>query len=177
MHFSFWEKLAFGLLVTAWVTWGSIMLGDILVHADESQVAALRLTPAEGADTAKSKEAPAEMDLATVLQQASPDRGKKVFKKCAACHTPEQGGKNKVGPNLWNVLTRSKATAEAFKYSDVLKGLGGEWTYEDVDAYLTSPRKYAPGNKMTFAGLKKQADRAAVIVYLRSLSDSPKPLP
>ena len=176
MHFSFWEKLGFSLLVTAWLTWGSIMLGDMLVRADESQVAALRLNATEPAETAV-EEAPAEVDLATLLREASVERGAKVFRKCAACHTPESGGKNKVGPNLWDALNRERGGSEGFAYSGVFADMGGAWTYEELDAFLTSPRRYAPGNKMTFAGLKKAADRAAVIVYLRSLSDAPGPLP
>jgi len=100
-----------------------------------------------------------------------------VFKKCKACHTADQGGPNRVGPNLWNVVGGPKAHAEDFSYSDAITGLGGEWTYADLDAYLTKPKDFAPGTKMTFAGLKKPKDRAAVISYLRTLSDSPKPLP
>ena len=103
--------------------------------------------------------------------------GKKVFKKCKSCHTVAKGGKNTVGPNLWDVVGKAKASTAGFAYSGVLKEKGGDWTYADLDAFLLSPKGFAKGTKMSFAGLKKTGDRAAVIAYLRSLSDSPKPLP
>jgi cytochrome c len=89
----------------------------------------------------------------------------------------DKGGRHKVGPNLWDVVGRAKAGAGGYKFSRALAGLGGAWTFEDLDAYLAKPKAFAPGTKMTFNGVKKAADRAAVILYLRSLSDSPKPLP
>jgi cytochrome c len=180
MHFSAWEKFGFGLLVTAWLVWGSIMLGNFLVHADESQVAALRLAPAEseGEAAGGAGAAPAEpVDIVAMLPTASAENGATVFKKCQACHTSEKGGANKVGPHLWGVLDRPRATSEGFAYSNTLKGLGGDWSYEDLSHFLANPRQFAPGTKMSFAGLKKPQELADAIAFLRSLSDSPRPLP
>ncbi|MGH6930149.1 MAG: c-type cytochrome, partial [Dongiaceae bacterium] len=116
--------------------------------------------------------------IADLLKAADPAAGAKVAAKCKACHGFDKGGPNKVGPNLWDIVGAKQAhLGDAFKYSDALKGLGGEWTYDALDKYLTAPKEYAPGTKMVFPGLKKPEDRAAVIAYLRSLSDSPKPLP
>jgi cytochrome c len=129
--------------------------------------------PAEGAEA----EAPAD-NLAAMLASAEEAAGEKVAKKCAACHTFDQGGANKVGPNLWSVLDRPIASVEDFKYSDALTGMASDaWSYESLDAFLEKPKDFAPGTKMTFAGLKKMEDRANLIVYMRYMSDSPPPLP
>ncbi|TNE36288.1 MAG: cytochrome c family protein [Alphaproteobacteria bacterium] len=104
---------------------------------------------------------------------ADVDKGERVFKKCQTCHTPEQGGANKIGPNLWNVMTRGKGTHEGFNFSADLAGAGGQWTVEDLDAFLTNPKAFMSGTKMTFAGLKKDTDRTNVIAYLATLSDTP----
>ena len=100
-----------------------------------------------------------------------------MAKKCAACHSFEQGGPNKIGPGLWGVVNRPVGGAADFAYSDVMAGHGGAWDYESLDAFLTNPKEWAPGTKMAFAGLKKPKDRANLILYLRSLADSPEPLP
>ena len=177
MHFSAWEKFGFGLLMTAWLVWGSIMLGNFLVHADESQVAALRLAPTEGAAPAADAGPAEQVDIVAMLGAANAQDGAAVFKKCVSCHTAEKGGANKVGPHLYGVLNRPRASSDGFAYSSVLKGMGGEWGWEDLSHFLENPRQFAPGTKMSFAGLKKAKERADVIAYLRSLADSPKPLP
>jgi cytochrome c len=115
--------------------------------------------------------------LADLLAVASVEKGQKVFKKCKACHTPDNGGKNLVGPNLWNIVGRSKGALESFSYSSAMKAKGGEWTYDDLDAFLKKPGKFVAKTKMSFAGLKKAGDRAAVIAMLRSLSDAPVDFP
>jgi cytochrome c len=138
--------------------------------------------PADGAEEevaadGAEAEAPAD-DLAAMLASAEEAAGEKVAKKCAACHTFDQGGANKVGPNLWSVLDRPIASVEGFKYSDALTGMSSDaWTYDSLDAFLEKPKDFAPGTKMTFAGLKKMKDRANLIIYMRYMSDSPAPLP
>jgi cytochrome c len=177
MKFSYLEKFGGSLLICAWLIYGIHLIGNALVSIPEHQaVAAVRggAKPAEEKSTAAAVEG---ADFATLLASADVAAGEKAFKKCKSCHTVEQGGKNKVGPNLWSVVGRPKAGAEGFAYSDALGGLGGEWGYEDLAAFLASPKEYAPGNKMTFAGLKKVEDRAAVITYLRENGENPPPLP
>ncbi|MCL4167836.1 UNVERIFIED_CONTAM: hypothetical protein GTU68_044631 [Idotea baltica] len=111
------------------------------------------------------------------MQTANIDKGMSVFKKCAACHTPDNGGRAKIGPNLWNVVGGDVAIKDGFNYSDAMLGQEGVWDYELLNKYLTKPKDAIPGNKMVFVGLKKGSDRASVIMYLRSLSDAPIALP
>ncbi len=132
--------------------------------------------PAEPeAPAAAQPEAPG---IATLLAAAEPAAGEKLFKKCVICHNPDKNGKRKIGPNLWDVVAGPVAAAEGFAYSNALKEKSGEtWSYDNLDAFLEKPKDWAPGTKMSFAGLKKPGQRAAVIAYLRSLSDSPAALP
>lgn len=180
MPHSLVDKIAFGLLVTAWVVFGANMAGDLLVQAEPLDSAAYAVAatdkeaPAGGGGT---ETAAAGEDALALLGSVDAAAGKKAFKKCKACHTTKKGGKNKVGPNLWDVVGRAKAGAEGFKFSGAMKGKGGDWTYQELDHFLANPKGYVKGTKMSFAGVKKAKDRAAVIVYLRSLSESPKPLP
>ncbi|MHA1113860.1 MAG: c-type cytochrome [Alphaproteobacteria bacterium] len=115
-------------------------------------------------------------DLATRLATADIEAGAKLFRKCAACHTLDEGGAKKIGPNLWDIVGKSKAAGD-FKYSSALADLGGEWDYDSLDAFLTKPKSFAPGTKMAFAGLKKADNRSDLIGFLRLRSASPKPLP
>lgn len=116
---------------------------------------------------------PTLADIDAALTAADPARGERVFKKCAACHTIEQGGAKKVGPNLYDVVNGPVAAADGFKYSDALIEYGGEWTLKRLDAFLTKPKDEVKGTKMSFAGLKKEEDRADLIVYLNTFSDNP----
>jgi len=108
-----------------------------------------------------------------LLAIASIEDGKKVSSKCTACHGFNSGGGNRIGPNLWGILGKAKAEASGFKYSDSLMGLGGTWSIEDMNLWLKSPKKYAPGNSMAFVGLRKDKDRANLIAYLNSMTESP----
>ena len=112
-----------------------------------------------------------------LLAAADPAQGQALTRQCMACHTFEDGAPHRVGPNLWNVVGRPKASQDGFNYSPALSGLGGDWTFEDLNAYLANPRAYAPGNRMAFAGVRALGDRAALIVYMRNLSPEPVDLP
>jgi cytochrome c len=132
---------------------------------------------APAATTGTQTAAATTASLPDLLKAADPGAGEKIAAKCKACHDLSKGGPNKIGPNLWDIVGNKQAHLDNFSYSDAVKGLGGQWTYENLDKFLTKPKDYAPGTKMTFPGLPKPEDRAALIAYLRSLSDSPKPLP
>jgi cytochrome c len=124
--------------------------------------------------------AAAPFDVAEVmglLGKASPDSGHDVFKRCLQCHTAEKDGPNRVGPNLWGIVGRARAARPGFPYSDAMKSHPGTWTFEELTKYLHDPKADIPGNKMAFVGVKDNAQLADLLVYLRSLADSPPPLP
>jgi cytochrome c len=117
------------------------------------------------------------MEISEVLATADAGSGETIAKKCAACHSFEQGGANKIGPNLWGALGRDIASLPDFEYSSALAEKEGNWDYEQLNAFIADPRGWAPGTKMTFAGLSKPQDRGDLLLYLQSLSDNPPPLP
>ena len=130
--------------------------------------------PGGGApEAAKEPDEPIEKLLAS----ATVDKGANSAKKCAACHTFGKGEPNRVGPNLYGVVGRPKGTEAGFDYSAALKSKGGNWSVDDLDKFLASPRGFAPGTKMSFAGLPRGTERADVIAFLNSKSDNPAPLP
>ncbi|EKV30370.1 Cytochrome cy [Caenispirillum salinarum AK4] len=130
-----------------------------------------------GATEVAAAEEEPEADLFTLINQAEASAGEKAFRQCASCHTYEIGGPNRVGPNLGNVIGADIAAHEGFNYSDALAGLEGEWTYEKMDAWLANPSDFAPGNKMTFAGVKDIEDRAAIIKFLMAHTENPPAVP
>jgi len=120
----------------------------------------------------------AEKPIAFYLASADPAKGADVFKKCGACHNAEKGGPNALGPNLWGVLGEPIGQgAHGFAFSDALKSKGGTWDWQNLSDWLHSPKAFAPGTKMTFAGLSKPEDRANIIAYLNQHSDAPRPMP
>jgi cytochrome c len=141
--------------------------------------------PAQGEQTAaqggQQPAAPAggeNQNAVALIAKADPAQGEKIATKCKACHDLSKDAKNKVGPHLWGVVGRNHAEVQDFAYSDAMKQFAGKpWTFEDLDKFLTKPKEYAPGTKMTFAGLPKAEDRAALLRWLRDQSDSPVPLP
>jgi cytochrome c len=131
--------------------------------------------PESGAQpgAAPSEDPPVEV----VLAKADASRGEKSAQKCAACHTFDKGGRNLVGPNLWGVIGRPKASVPGFNYSPALKAMGGNWSVDDIYHFIANPKAMVPGTAMTFAGVPRPNERADLIAYLNSKSDSPAPLP
>ncbi|MBM3530905.1 MAG: cytochrome c family protein, partial [Alphaproteobacteria bacterium] len=119
----------------------------------------------------------AEEPIAVRLAKADLGRGEASFKKCAACHTLDKGGRNLVGPNLWGVVGRDKGAVAGVNYSAAMKAKGGKWTFEELDAYLKNPRGMVPGTNMSFAGIPRDSERGDLLAFLNSKSDSPQPLP
>ena len=118
-----------------------------------------------------------KIDISALMAMGDVVTGEKVFKKCAACHSIVKGGKNNIGPALYNVVGRQVGSISDYKYSKALSGYNKEWTIEELNGYLIKPAKWIKGTKMAFAGLRKEKDRASVIKYLNQNSDNPIPLP
>lgn len=158
------------LVLGNWAAGGLYNIGGGEHGATESTTVAM-MTAAPGGGEAAATEAPAAeaapVDVGAILAAGDAAAGEKVFGKCKACHKID--GSNAVGPHLNGVVNRATGTVEGFAYSDAMKAHGGEWTPENLFAYLESPKDVVPGNKMAFAGLKKPEDRANVIAYLSTL--------
>ena len=129
-------------------------------------------------EAAGTKEAAAASEpIEKLLQTASVEKGEASAKKCGACHDFTKGSPNKVGPNLYGIVGRARATQAGFNYSAAMKAKGGNWSYDDLNQFITNPKGYIPGTAMGFAGIQKDSERADVIDYLHTLADSPVPLP
>ncbi len=115
--------------------------------------------------------------ISSLLASADVVAGEKIAKKCVACHTFAEGGQNRIGPNQWDIVNRALGTTEGFAYSEALLAKGGAWDYESLNEFIYNPKKYIPNTKMNFAGIKNDKDRANLILWIRSLSNSPVPLP
>ena len=169
------NKIITAILVTVLVVFGIGKISDIIFDKDKTDIVAYKVEAPEGEALQASAES--SVDIAALLAMGDIAHGEKVYKKCKACHSIKQGGGNKIGPALWNVIFRPVGSITDYKYSKALSSYGKEWTWEEMNGFLIKPSKWIPNNKMGFAGLKSEKDRASVILYLNQNSDDPKPLP
>ena len=176
------NKIIGAILLTALIIIGIGKFADILFHVDKPEKSAYKI---EGLDslvnntssTEVNKKIVEKVDITQLLAMGDISHGEKVFKKCSACHLIADGGKNMIGPNLWSVIGRKAGSISDYKYSKAMIAYGKEWSFEEMNSYLIKPQAYVRGTKMAFAGLRKEKDRASVILFMNSKSSSPKPLP
>ena len=175
------NKIIAAILMTALVLIGIGKLTDVIFHVDKPKESAYKIEGVEVAssnETKKDKKAVKEVvDIKSLLAMGDLSHGQKVFKKCSACHMIVSDGKNMIGPNLWGVIGRQAGSITDYKYSKAMIAYGKEWSFEEMNAYLIKPQAYIKGTKMAFAGLRKEKDRASVILYMNSKSDSPLTTP
>ena len=152
---------------------GSLVSGEIFNKERPEKLG----YPIEGVEAEAGEGAEAEKPIAFYLASADAAKGADVFKKCQACHNVEQGGANGLGPNLFHVLGQPVGQGRGFTWSSALSGHGGQWDWQTLSDWLANPKKFAPGTKMTFAGLSNPADRANVMAYLNTKGPAPLPLP
>jgi cytochrome c len=168
------NTIAGWVLFAGIIALGSSIVAGELFHSEAPEPEGYAI---EGAQEGGAGGAEAEKPIEFYLASADPAKGADVFKKCAACHNADKGGPNQLGPNLWGVVGAPIGEGRGFAFSDALAKHGGTWDWDSLSKWLTSPKAFAPGTKMTFAGLSKPEDRANVIAFLNQHSDSPKPMP
>ena len=168
------NTIAGWVLFAGIVALGSSIVAGELFHSERPEKMGY---PIAGVQEEGEGGAAAEQPIETYLAKADPAKGQQIFNKCMACHNAEKGGPNQLGPNLWGVVGAPIGEGRGFAFSDALSKKGGTWNWDNLSQWLTSPRTFAPGTKMTFAGLGSPQDRADVIAFLNTHSDAPKPLP
>jgi len=175
------NKIIAAVLLTALIVIGIGKFTDILFHIEKPKQSAYKIDGLEIAEVSTSSGAETKVvekvDISQLLALGNLAHGEKVFKKCSACHMIASGGKNMIGPNLWGVIGRTAGSMSDYKYSKAMVAFAKQWSFEEMNGYLIKPQAYIKGTKMAFAGLRKEKDRASVILYLNSKSDSPKTLP
>ncbi len=173
------NKIIAAVLMVALLVIGISKVSDVIFHVEKPEKPGYAVEIEQVADSSSSeiKSTDEKVDIAALMSLGDVAHGEKVFKKCAACHSIAKGGKNNIGPALYNVVGRKVGIINDYKYSKALSGYGKEWTLEELNGYLIKPAKWIKGTKMAFAGLRKEKDRASVIKYLNQNSDNPKKLP
>jgi cytochrome c len=168
------NTIAGWVLFAGIVALGSSIVAGEMFHSERPKTMGY---PIAGVQQDGEGGAAAEQPIEVYLAKADPAKGQQIFNKCMACHNADKGGANQLGPNLWDVLGEPIGQGKGFAFSDAISKKGGTWNWDNLSQWLTSPRTFAPGTKMTFAGLGDPQDRANVIAFLNQHSDAPKPLP
>ena len=174
------NKIIAAVLMVALLVIGIGKLADVIFYVEKPKTPSYAIEVEQAVTTSAEKVSVSneeKIDINALMAMGDIATGEKVFKKCAACHSIVKGGKNNIGPALYNVVGRQIGSVSDYKYSKALSEYGKEWSFEELNGYLLKPAKWIKGTKMAFAGLRKEKDRASVIMYLNQNSDNPLPLP
>ena len=173
------NKIIAAVLLVALLVIGIGKVSNLLFYVEKPKTPgyAVEVEQASGSSITTTEVVEKVVDIAALMALGDVTSGEKIFKKCAACHSINKGGKHKIGPALYNVVGRKVGAVEDYKYSKALVAYDKEWTFEELNGFLIKPAKWIKGTKMAYAGLRKEKDRASVIKYLNENSDSPLPLP
>ena len=171
------NKIIAAIVVTLIIIFGIGKISDVMFNVEKLSVAAYKVEATDDDGKVSLASTDNDVDISALLALGSVEHGQKVFKKCKACHSIKKGGGNNIGPKLWDVMFRPVAAIDDYKYSKALTDYKKEWTWDEMNGFLIKPSKWIKGNKMGFAGLKDEKDRASVMLYLNQNSDQPKELP
>ena len=174
------NKIIAAVLMVALIVIGIGKLSDVIFYVEKPETPGYAVDIDDAVKTSTkslSETTEDKIDISSLMALGDLTHGEKVFKKCAACHSIVKGGKNNIGPALYNVVGRKVGAVNDYKYSKALSAYEKEWTFEELNGYLIKPAKWIKGTKMAFAGLRKEKDRASVILYLNQNSNNPLPLP
>tara|TARA_B100001175_G_scaffold314167_1_gene323007 strand:+ start:731 stop:1267 length:537 start_codon:yes stop_codon:yes gene_type:complete len=172
------NKIIAAVLMVALLVIGIGKISEVIFHVEKPKTPGYIVEVEKLADTSVTTEVTeVKVDIAALMALGDISSGEKIFKKCAACHSIVKGGKNNIGPALYNVVGRKIGGVSDYKYSKALGAYGKEWNFEELNGFLIKPAKWIRGTKMAYAGLRKEKDRASVIKYLNQNSDNPLPLP
>ena len=173
------NKIVAAILMVALLIIGISKISEVVFHVEKPKTPgyAVEIEQVASSSSSASEVVEDKIDIAALMAMGDAISGEKIFKKCAACHSIVKGGKNKIGPALYNVVGRQVGGVSDYKYSKALAEYGKAWTFEELNGFLLKPSKWIKGTKMAYAGLRKEKDRASIIKYLNKNSDSPQPLP
>ena len=174
------NKIIGAVLLVALLVIGLGKISDIVFNVKKPEKAGYKVEVSSEAPNVSSIEEDVkeeEVDIAALLASGDLSHGEKVFKKCSACHSIKSGGGNKIGPALYNVVGRKIGSLNDYKYSNALVEYGKVWSFEELNGFLLKPKDWIKGTKMAYAGLRKEKDRASVILFLNKYGDNPLPLP
>ena len=172
------NKIIISIILTLVLVIGINKIADVIYSVEKPEKSAYQVASVTNTNSAASEtssENATTGDVMALFASANLSDGEKVFKKCAACHSITKGGANKIGPALWGVLGRKAGSLSDYKYSKGMIAYGKEWSFEEMNGFLTKPKEWVKGTKMSYAGLKNAKDRAALILYMNENTDSPLP--
>ena len=174
------NKIIFSIVLAIILVLGINKITDAIYYVEKPEKSAYQIeettTVASSTNTEASSEDKSAVNIMNLFTLTSANEGAKIFKKCAACHSIAEGGGNKIGPALWSVLGRKAGSVSDYKYSKAMVAYGKVWTFDEMNGFLIKPKEWVKGTKMSFAGLKNEKDRAAVILYMNKNNSNPLPV-